>query len=301
MFKKLQPHDYKRLKPFFEGQRYPLCPYSLASMIIWSECVHEAFYRAEGDTLYISEADMEDPSRRRMLLPILRPFRYPTPRELAEAARKLGIAVYHYVPQNYVETIGAENIERSFTIQEEYGYGDYIYNTSDMAQLKGRKYSKKRNLIAQFSKTAGPAARVRPLEGSCLRGCLELFDHWEKGQGGPVIAAIPNCERKAIVSGLTHFNELEMSGVAVEIGGRLAGFAFGSRLTADTFTLNFEKADSGVKGLYQFLDSEAARAVPAQYTLLNKENDIGIPGLKKAKESYFPLRVVKSYILTLKS
>jgi hypothetical protein len=116
-----------------------------------------------------------------------------------------------------------------------------------------------------------------------------------------VIADIPNCERKAIVNSLNNLAELEMSGVAVLLGGRMAGFAFGSRLTADTFTLNFEKADPAVKGLYQFLDNEACKAVPPQYTIINKENDLGLAGLKKAKESYFPLKVVKSYILTLKS
>ena len=299
MFKKIHPHDYVRLTSFFNGQLYQLCPYSLASMIIWSGCVHEAFYREEKDILYLSEVDIKDPSKRRMLLPLFRPFRFATPKELAEAARKFDFPGYHYVPQDYIDMIGLESLQGYFSIQEESGYGDYIYNTSDMADLKGHKYSKKRNLISQFHKSVGSSMLVKPMEGTCLHACLELFDHWEKVQREPVVADIPNCERKAIVSGLTNFKELEMSGVAVEIGGRLAGFAFGSRLSGTMFTLNFEKADAGVKGLYQFLDSEAAKAVPSQYALINKENDLGIPGLKKAKESYFPATIVKSYVLTL--
>lgn len=300
MFNKITPRDYGRLKPFFDGQRYPLCPYSLASMIIWSGCVHEAFYREEGGALYLSEVDIEEPRQGRLLLPILRPFRFPTPRELAEAARTLGFGEYHYVPQDYLDIIGPENVGAYFTVTEELGYGDYVYNTHDMAHLKGHKYSRKRNMISQFHKSAPDGYRLLPMQGACLKGCLELFDQWEREQGGPVIADIPNCERRAIVNALTDFKALEMSGVAVEIGGRLAGFAFGSRLTADTYTLNFEKADASIKGLYQFLDSEAAKAVPPEYCFINKENDLGLPGLKKAKESYFPVRVVKSYILTLK-
>lgn len=301
MFKRFSPADYPRLKPFFDGQLYPLCPYSLASMIAWSGCLHEAYYLQEGEALYLSEIDIEDKSRRRMLLPLFRPFRFPTPRELAEAARRLEFPGYHYVPENYLEVIGRDNVEGYFSVQEESGYGDYIYAASDLAGLKGHKYSRKRNLIAQFLKGEGTAAVVRPLEGVCLESCLALFDHWEKVQGGPVIADIPNCERKAIVSALSHLAALEMSGVAVLLGNRLAGFAFGARLSADTFTMNFEKADPAVKGLYQFLDNEACKAVPPRYTIINKENDLGIAGLKKAKESYFPLKVVKSYILTLKS
>lgn len=301
MFKKFSPADYCRLRPWFDGQLYPLCPYSLASMIIWSGCVHEACWMESAGTLFLSEVDIEDKSARRMLLPLPRPFRYPTPRELAEAARSLGFPSYHYVPQDYLDFIGAENISGYFFIEEEHGYGDYIYNASDLALLKGHKYSKKRNLISQFLKGAGAAAVVKPLEGACLEACLQLFDRWEKEKGGPVIADIPNCERKAIVNGLSHLKELEMAGVAVELEGRLAGFAFGSRLTPDTWTLNFEKADPSVKGLYQFLDAEAAKAAPPQYRVVNKENDLGLPGLRKAKESYFPLRHIKSYILTLKA
>jgi hypothetical protein len=300
MFKKITPQDYERLKPFFEGQLYPLCPYSLASMIIWSGCVHEAFYREENNVLYLSEVDIEEPRQGRLLLPILRPFRFPTPRELAESARALGFGEYHYVPQDYLDIIGPENAAAYFTVTEELGYGDYVYNTHDMAHLKGHKYSRKRNMISQFHKAASDGYRLLPMQGACLKGCLELFDQWEREQGGPVIADIPNCERRAIVNALTGFKALEMSGVAVEIGGRLAGFAFGSRLTADTYTLNFEKADASIKGLYQFLDSEAAKAVPPEFCFINKENDLGLPGLKKAKESYFPVRLVKSYILTLK-
>ena len=56
-----------------------------------------------------------------------------------------------------------------------------------------------------------------------------------------------------------------------------------------------------MKGLYQFLDSEAAKTVPAEYRFINKENDLGLPGLRKAKESYYPARFVKSYILGLKA
>lgn len=301
MFKKIAPADYARLKPFFDGQLYPLCPYSLASMIVWSGCLHEAYYLQEGDVLYLSEIDIEDRTRRRMLLPLARQFRFFTPRELAEAARRLDFPGYHYVPENYVEVIGQANVEGYFSVQEESGYGDYIYAAADLAGLKGHKYSRKRNLITQFLKGEGGTAEVRSLEGACLQSCLALFDHWEKVQGGPVIAGIPNCERKAIVNSLSHLAALEMSGVAVLLGGRMAGFAFGSRLSADTFTMNFEKADPAVKGLYQFLDNEACKAVPPQYAIINKENDLGIAGLKKAKESYFPLKVVKSYILTLKS
>ncbi|MDA8130951.1 MAG: phosphatidylglycerol lysyltransferase domain-containing protein [Elusimicrobia bacterium] len=301
MFKKFHPGDYQRLKCYFDGQLYPLCPYSLASMMIWSGCVHEAFYLEKDGVLHLSEVDMDPPRRARLLLPLLLPFRYPTPRELACWAKDLGCAEYHYVPQDYLDMIGLENVSGFFTVTEEAGYGDYIYNASDLAELRGHKYSRKRNLIAQFTKAAGAEVRVSRLAGACLAKCLEVFDTWQASKGAAVLDDIPDCERRAIINGLDNFSGLEMTGVAVEIGGQLAGFAFGSRLSADTYTLNFEKADASVKGLYQFLDREAARTASPGYKFINKENDLGIPGIRKAKESYFPARFVRSYSLSLKS
>lgn len=298
MFKKLEPSDHKRLRPYFEGRGYPLCPYSLASMIVWAGCVYDAFVLEEDGRAWFAEHEQGKGGRRRLLLPVCRPFRLPAPAELAEGAARLGYREFRYAPQDWLDAVGRAEAEKYFLVAEEEGYADYVYERGALASLEGRKYAKKRNLISQFEKSCGGAAAVGPIEGDCLHRCLELFDHWEKARGAAM--DISKCERKAIVNALANFRELEMSGVAVELSGRLAGFAFGSRLNDDTWALNFEKADIAYKGLYQFLDREAARAVPASYPFIDKENDLGLAGLKKAKESYFPCRTVKSYTLELK-
>lgn len=298
MFKQLGPGDYARLKPYFAGQGYRLCPYSLASMIIWAGCVHDAFYFEDGDRAWFAEHEQAGGGRRRLLLPVSRPFRTPSPAELADGAARLGYREFRYVPQHWLDAVGLPEAEKLFSVREEEGFHDYIYERAALASLDGRRYAKKRNLISQFEKAYGPSAGVGEMKGACLKSCLDLFDHWEKSRGEAM--DIKKCERKAIANALANFRELEMSGVAVEIGGRLAGFAFGSRLGEDTWTLNFEKADISFKGLYQFLDRAAARAVPASYSFINKENDLGLAGLRKAKESYFPVKMIKSYTLELK-
>ncbi len=298
MFKPLGPGDYGRLKPYFEGQGYQLCPYSLASMIIWAGCVHDAFVLEEGGCAWFAEHEHGEGGRRRLLLPVCRPFRMPAPAELADGAARLGYREFRYVPQDWLDAVGRGEAEKYFAVKEEDGFHDYIYERAALVSLDGRRYAKKRNLVSQFEKACGPSAVVGEMKGACLKNCLDLFDHWEKSRGEAM--DIKKCERKAIANALNHFKELEMSGVAVEISGRLAGFAFGSRLSDGTWTLNFEKADISFKGLYQFLDREAARAVPAAYSFIDKENDLGLAGLKKAKESYFPSRLVKSYTLELK-
>jgi hypothetical protein len=88
--------------------------------------------------------------------------------------------------------------------------------------------------------------------------------------------------------------------VLVRVHGEICGFAFGARLSEDTFVLNFEKALDNIKGLYQFLDNELARRLPPHYVFINKESDLGKPGLIKTKESYYPVKKTLSYTLTLK-
>lgn len=298
MFKPMGPGDYARLKPYFKGQGYQLCPYSLASMIIWAGCIHDALYLEEKDRAWFAEHEQGAGGRRRLLLPVCRPFRMPAPAELAEGAARLGYREFRYVPRDWLDAVGRSEAEKYFIVKEEEGFHDYIYERSALASLDGRKYAKKRNLVSQFEKVYGSSAAVGEMKGACLKSCLDLFDCWEKSRGEAM--DIKKCERKAIANALASFRELEMSGVAVEISGRLAGFAFGSRLNDDTWTLNFEKADISFKGLYQFLDREAARAVPSSYAFIDKENDLGLAGLKKAKESYFPVKTIKSYTLETK-
>ena len=302
MFKQLKAEDYTALKDYFDSHGWSLCEYSLSSIIAWNHCVYDVHYRVEGDLLFISEIEIEKPENRRLLLPLAKPFRFPPPAELAGWAAKLGYRHYYYAPEDYLAAAGCAEVEKFFTVKEQPGFMDYIYNTADLAELKGHKYSKKRNLIAQFNKQVKEArlVRVEPITPENSPLCVELLNVWESDPETKAQLDIPNCERKAILSALKCFKLLEMRGVLVFIEGKAMGFAFGGRLSKDVFALNFEKALDSVKGLYQFLDKELAAGLQNDYAFINKENDLGKPGLIRAKESYYPCKKVKSYCLTLK-
>ncbi|MBU2574637.1 MAG: DUF2156 domain-containing protein [Elusimicrobia bacterium] len=302
MFKQLKAEDYPLLKDHFDIHGWSLCEYSLSSIIAWNRCIYDVYYRRENELLFISEIEIEKPENRRLLLPLTSPFRCPLPAELAGWAARLGYRQYYYAPQDYLAAAGPAEVEKFFSVKEQPGYMDYVYNASDMAGLKGHKYSKKRNLLAQFDKQTKEVRQVRvePITRENSGLCVSLLNEWA---GDPEIGArldMLNCERKAILNALKHFALLEMRGVMVVINGKITGFALGGRLSKDVFVLNFEKALDNVKGLYQFLDREFAAGLGSDYAFINKESDLGKPGLAKAKESYYPCRKVKSYILTLK-
>jgi hypothetical protein len=301
MFNRLKPEDYPALKKYFEKHRYPLCEYSLASIIVWNRCLYEVSWKLDGDLLLIAETDLEPPAARRLLMPVPHPFRDIPPCELAEIARRNRHARYYYVPQDYYERNKAGLVE-FFTAAEQPGYMDYLYHTRDLAELAGHKYAKKRNLIAQFNKltAAGGQVRVEALTPENNGACLTLLDRWAHDPEAGAHLDMLNCERKAIINGLKHFTLLELNGILVKVGGEISGFAFGSRLSDGVFVLNFEKALDNIKGIYQFLDNELARRLPHRYSFINKESDLEKPGLAKTKESYYPAFKTRSYTLTLK-
>ena len=132
--------------------------------------------------------------------------------------------------------------------------------------------------------------------GSCL-ACLE---GWRAERGDQAWTGLLECERQAVIRALKNFSALEFQGLLVSIDGEVAGFGIGSRLKDDTWVLHFEKALGRAKGLYQYLDRECARRLFPGVTFLNKESDMGDPGLAKAKLSYRPAFRVKSYRLALR-
>ncbi len=301
MFQRLKPEDYPVIKKFFDKHRYPLCEYSPATIIAWNRCLYEVSWKIDGDLLLIAETDLEPPAARRLLMPVPHPFRDLPPAELADIARRNRHTRYYYVPQDYYERHKA-GLDALFLAEEQQGFMDYLYHTRDMAQLAGHKYSKKRNLIAQFNKQTAAARKVKvePLTRRNNGACLNLLDRWARDPEAGARLDMLNCERKAIINGLKHFDLLELKGVLVRIDGEISGFAFGSRLSDGVFVLNFEKALDDIKGLYQFLDNELAKHLPPHYSFINKESDLGKPGLAKTKESYYPAFKIKSYSLTLK-
>lgn len=298
-FSPLTPEDYPRLKPFFAGGGRRLSAYCLPSLIAWSRCFEETSFAVEDDALFVREVHLQDPGHKHLLLPV-RPRGAPEPSVLREKVEAAGLREYHFVPEDYLQAHGRGKVEECSTVQEQPEYEDYVYRTSDLASLTGRDYAKKRNLVRQFEREFAERGTVRVGEMSRgrLGDCLECLEGWRRENPEKEGATLLECERKAITQTLAYFDALEFRGIRVEVEGRTRGFAIAARLSDDTGALCFEKASDKVKGLYQFLDREAARRLFTDLPWINKESDLGDPGLAKAKQSYHPALRLKSYKLT---
>jgi hypothetical protein len=172
---------------------------------------------------------------------------------------------------------------------------DYVYRVEDLRTLRGKEYHGKRNFAKRFADQYNP--EVRPLTAALAPECLHIQEQWLEGQRNNVSA---RDESTALIKALRHFDELGLQGVGVFVGGSLAAFAVGEPLNVSTFVEHFEKALPGYNGAYQYLLQAFAQFIPESFPLLNREQDLGLEGLRRAKESWHPALLVEKYTLRMR-
>jgi hypothetical protein len=164
---------------------------------------------------------------------------------------------------------------------------DYLYLRSDLAELSGKKYHKKRNLVNAFLNTYRP--EERPLTADLIPQAIKILDRWrlDKGVDGDYAAARESLE---LLGGLN------MRGNIYYVNGRPAGWCLGESLAKGRmFTIHFEKAIDEYKGIYQYMNQAFAAALPKYYIYINREQDLGDEGLRQAKMTYRPCGFVQKY------
>jgi uncharacterized protein len=301
-FKPITPADYPELKRFFKGQKYRLSAYSLPSILVWRNQVYQPYGAVDGDTLHLGYEFPENNELRHLMLPLSPGKEFP-PEELYELALAFGHKRYCFIHQDYIDTYGRGLVEHHFEIEEQEEFADYVYRTDDLALLKGNKYSKKRNLIKQFLRDYVEKNRVE-MESMSPETALECIDFLEKWCKERDCDADPlkdlACEKIAAINTLENFGVLEIDGLLLRVDGRISAFGVATHLTEDMGVFHFEKAFSGIKGLYQYFDNLCAKHLFNGYTYINKESDMGIPGLAQAKKSYHPAAIMTSYQFVIK-
>ena len=173
---------------------------------------------------------------------------------------------------------------------------DYIYTVEELSELHGKKLQSKRNHCNRFEADF-PEWRVLPLTRELLPRCRAFTEAWYRSHY--THNQDFSGERRAISTAFDHFDELHMEGIALETSEGVVAFSMGNRIREDTFDVNFEKARADINGAYPMVNREFARCIHEKYPqirFLNREDDMGIAGLRQAKESYFPDILLEKFI-----
>lgn len=169
---------------------------------------------------------------------------------------------------------------------------DYIYKSSDLAELLGQKYHAKRNLINQFSNIYD--VKVEDLTTATCAEAIEYSDRWCEQRDCDSDEGLEK-EKCAIFQMLSHFEALRLHGILVRINGEIHAIALGEELNPETYVIHVEKGDQDMKGIYQFINQQLAMRVAPKYKWINREQDLGIAGLRRAKQSYHPDHFTEKY------
>ncbi len=167
---------------------------------------------------------------------------------------------------------------------------DYVYRSEDLANLAGRRYHQKRNFLHRFAQYD---AQIRPMTEADFDDCIAFAaaQYNEKLEGD----ASGISEQFAIDTYFRHFQELALEGMVVRANGRLIAFSIGEPLNSDTFCVHIEKADTAFQGVYAAVNQGFAARIAPRFPYINREEDLGIEGLRKAKKSYHPCFMVEKY------
>ena len=199
--------------------------------------------------------------------------------------------VLHFLPGVLAEAIMAEMTPTR--VEEHRDFFDYLYLREELSDLSGRKFQKRRNQLNKIQRENN--AEIIPLLEKDIEQIFHCFDRWyEKyGDEDPFL----EMEKQSIRRALPNLWKLGGQGIRVKIAEEMCGISWAVPISDDTWLVPVEKAARDVKGMYQYVNWALANSLPASAKILNREADLGIEGLRTAKERYNPMGFEKKVTL----
>ncbi len=289
-FAHFKPHQRELYQPYLVQAGHRGCEYSFANLCIWGR---QGGAIVEGNLVFFSQFNRKSvylfPAGTAALKPCLDALMTDAghrgiPFRLTCLSREDCDRLEQMYPGKF----------RFHTARSDY---DYIYHVEDLATLKGKKFQAKRNFVNRFHKLH-PQCRTVPITEQNRPQVEALLHEWYTRRLEEEPEGDFHMEKVAIFKALKHMDQLCMEGIALEENGKLLAMAMGSALREDTFDIHFEKALDAGDGAYNAVNQAFAAYLQEKYPALrylNREDDLGLEGLRQAKLSYHPVKLVEKY------
>lgn len=294
-FKKQTLQDSDRLQQILRRNRQQGCEFSVSNLILWSDFYHME-YAVLNNMLIIKQKD-ED-GNIRLSFPVAageeKQEREMFALEL-EYFREIGQApLFGLITPPMFERINRWYPNR-FQVEYHRDWADYIYDREKLATLSGKKLHGKRNHIKRFIEQH-PEWSYESLTEENVAECIEMAKEWCR----------LNCcheddekeeEAHLVNRALRNFRHLHMKGGLLRIREGIIAFTLGGAISDDTFDVSFEKAFSSIQGAYPMINQQFVMHELQDYAYVNREEDLGVEGLRKAKLSYYPAILLEKGIV----
>lgn len=260
---------------------------TFTNLFMWRHCYHPVWLEHDGCLLVILKPEKSAPfgmqpvgagDKRKALDALCSELR-----DIADEVRICRVSEdfvsRHLDPDQYFYQLDRNN-------------SDYVYRTRDLIELSGRRYHSKKNHLNTFMRNY--KYEYLPLDGELVTHFLDMQEAWCRMRE---CIQTPDLlmEDYAVKTALTYFNELDYTGAAIRIGSNIEAFSLGERLNPDTAVIHIEKANPAIPGLYSAINNLFALNAWSGLEYINREQDLGVEGLRKAKESYYPHFMVNKY------
>lgn len=174
---------------------------------------------------------------------------------------------------------------------------DYVYKSEDLIYLKGKKFDGKRNHINKFKKLY--QYEYVPITEHNIENCYSIMGKWNKDRSSEEFKAYED-EYHANSELLKNYSALDCRGAFIKVNGEFEAFTIGEMLNSDTAVIHIEKANSGINGLYTLINQQFCEHEWKDASFINREQDLGVEGLRKAKLSYNPAKLINKYNILLR-
>lgn len=291
-FKPLELSDFSDLQPYFQNIPFHACDFTFANLYIWKD-LYPVEFSIYKNTLNIRGFYQDNQ-------PV---YLYPFGGSLSETILKDTISALSEDAHSFNAPLTIRGFSENeiplfqklfpgrFTISTSPDQWDYLYLREDLVQLSGSRYHGKRNHIARFKKTY-PDFSFTPITPENIADCRKISEEWYEHRRKENIPGA-SLDEKVVKRALSHFQELPFTGGLLYADKQPVAFTIGEPVNSQTYAVHIEKAFSWVPGAYPMINQCYAAAFMDGYTYVNREEDDGIEGLRKAKQSYHPCRMVE--------
>ncbi len=294
-FKIIDISDKNKICRCLEKSDFQGCEYSFANNMAWRRLsdTRISFYK----NFYISCAFETDDNIPVFLFPSGEGDYSEVFGEMKKFSQSLGKPLkISGVTQNALKIL--DNLYHGeFIVESDRDSSDYIYNSSDLINLSGRKYHQKRNHLKKIDQYNW---NFSVMTESDFDECIAFSAvNYNSKNGIDNFSSV--AEQFAINTFFTHFREFGLFGGVIRIDNKIRAFSIGEKLNSNTICVHIEKADTSYQGMYPAINNEFSKAFAGNFRYINREEDMGLEGLRKSKLSYNPVYILEKNIVTFKN
>lgn len=290
-FRQPELQDMTWVKKVMTASNEMACEYCFGNLYMWSRVYKNTI--AEFDGLFLARDGVEDAcyfypcgvgDKKKAIEELIK---------FSKANNEKTFEMYCLTPKNVEELKNMYQDE--FEFLEDRAYFDYIYSSEDLINLSGRKYHAKRNHISYFKNNFD--WKYEKITCENIDECFEMNKKWEvlRNKDNQDSEITLDDEFEAIKRAFDKFDEIGFIGGLLRKDGEVIAYTFGEEISKDTFCVHVEKAYADIRGAYPMINQQFSEHELKAYKYINREEDVGDEGLRKAKLSYNPTILLPKY------